>query len=80
MPARDAINVVAWGDPYGFSLRMVQLNGRVMREAHFPGLTDRQYHTVALNTSGLRSGFYALVHKSYFPGGALAVRGFTIVR
>src|SRR5688572_10884488 len=72
MPARDVINVVVWGTRYGFSLGILQPNGRLMSESRHSGLTPGQYHTVSLNTSRLRSGIYILVYKSLLSGGARA--------
>lgn len=79
VPTRDLLNVVARGDPKGYSIRFVQINGRVVRKAHFPP-SDGQYHTLALSTVGLPSGLYALVYASDLPGGAVAVRRFVILR
>ena len=79
VPTRDMLNVVARGDPHGYSLRIVQMNGRLMRKVHFPP-SDGQYHTLTLSTVGLRSGFYALVYASDLPGGRVAVRRFLILR
>jgi hypothetical protein len=79
VPTRGVLSVVARGDRHGYSIRIVQMDGRLMRKAHFPP-SDGQYHTVTMNTAGLRSGFYALVYKSDLVGGAVAVRRFLIVR
>jgi hypothetical protein len=79
IPARNTLNVVARGDVHGYSIRIVQLNGRLLREMHFPP-SDGQYRTLTVSTAGLRSGFYALVYASDFRGGAVAVRRFLVLR
>jgi hypothetical protein len=79
VPTRDLLNVVARGDPHGYSIRFVQVNGRLVRKTHFPP-SDGQYHTLTLSTVGLPSGLYALVYASDLPGGAVAVRRFLILR
>jgi Right handed beta helix region/Secretion system C-terminal sorting domain len=60
-PTRGLLHVEARGPVTGSaSLRIVQANGRVVRERRYSGLAPGQYQTLSLDTSGLPSGVYFL--------------------
>lgn len=79
IPTQNVLYVIAQGDVHGYTLTVARVDGRVMWHASYAP-SDGQYHSLSLDTSRLRPGYYTLAYRSDLPGGAYAVRRFIVVR